>query len=274
MLRIAKKWIAGTKIEDAIKDAKKANSRGIGAVLNYLGEDIRDNELAEKHTEEYLRLQNEIENNGIKGSVSLKLTQIGIILDTEKPRKRLERIVENGRNLKQYVWIDMESSKFTDATLSLYLDMLNLYSKVGLALQAYMKRTAADLEKVIEKGGSVRLVKGAYKESSDIVFSKRNEIRKNYKILMERLFKSGVYFAIATHDKLLIDRALEISDGRKGGFEFEFLKGIRDELKNELVSKGYTVSEYIPYGDDWYPYSMRRMSEHPSNIILLLRSLV
>ncbi len=274
ILRIAKRWIAGTRLEDAIKDAKKANSRGVGAVINYLGEDITEDSVAESHTNEYLRLQNEIHNQGIRGCVSLKLTQLGLILDREKARRRLEKIVENGAKLKQYVWIDMEGSKFTDVTLYLYLAVLESYGNTGVALQAYLRRTQDDMERIISKGGMVRLVKGAYRESSEIAFSKRTEIRKNYEKLMERLFSSGIYFAVATHDKHLIDRAIELSKEKKEGFEFELLKGIREELKDELVSSGYTVSEYLPYGENWYPYSKRRIYEHPSNIMLLIRSLI
>lgn len=274
ILRIAKRWIAGTTLEDAIKDAKKANSRGVGAVINYLGEDITEDSVAESHTKEYLRLQNEIYNQGIKGCISLKLTQLGLILDKEKARNRLERIAENGSKLKQYVWIDMESSKFTDVTLYLYLAVLESYDNTGVALQAYLRRTQEDIERIITKGGMVRLVKGAYRESREIAFSRRTEIRKNYEKLMERLFNSGIYFAVATHDKYLIDKAIELSNEKKEGFEFEFLKGIREELKDDLVSRGYTVSEYLPYGENWYPYSKRRIYEHPSNIMLLIRSLI
>jgi proline dehydrogenase len=274
ILRIAKRWIAGTRIEDAIKDAKKANSKGIDVVINYLGEDIMEERIAEKHAQEYINLQNKIKNEGIRGCVSLKLTQLGILIKIETAKKRLERIIENGENLNQYVWIDMEGSKLTDLTLSIYLEMLEKHSKIGVALQAYLKRTANDMEKIIERGGMVRLVKGAYKESKEIVFETRAEIRRNYQKLMERLFESGIYFAVATHDQKLIEKAIELSNIKKKGFEFEFLKGIRDDIKTHLAKEGYKVSEYLPYGENWYPYSKRRISEHPSNLILLLRSIV
>lgn len=273
ILKIAKRWIAGTSLEDVIKCAKKANSSGIKAVVNYLGEDIEEDSVAEQHKNEYIRLQNVMESEKINGCVSLKLTQIGLLKDAEKAKQRLESIIINGESKKQYVWIDMESSKFTDETIKIYLDLAKTHSRTGIALQAYLKRTEEDIEKIIQSNGMIRLVKGAYHENKDIVITGRERIRKNYLKLMERLFGSGIYFAVATHDQFLIDKAISLATD-KSKFEFEFLKGIRDEIKKKLVSEGYNVAEYIPYGQNWYPYSIRRIEEHPSNIILLLRSII
>ncbi|HEV2227116.1 MAG TPA: proline dehydrogenase family protein, partial [Nitrososphaerales archaeon] len=172
------------------------------------------------------------------------------------------------------LWLDMEGSKFTDATFKTYLAARERHQGVGVALQAYLRRSEADLKTILDAGGKVRIVKGAYRESHDIVYPTKKEVTDNFAKLMGILFERGEGFAIGTHDTLLIDKAKKLADSSHTNFRFELLKGIRDELKDELVKSGYHVHEYLPYGDSWYAYSKRRIKEHPSNIWLLLRSLV
>ena len=167
----------------------------------------------------------------------------------------------------------MEGSKLTDKTLELYLRLLEKHSNVGVALQAYLRRSEKDLSILLDRGAKVRLVKGAYREDRQVAFPSRQQVSENYSRLMRLLFDRGEGFTIATHDSRLIDEARQISASRGAKFGFAMLRGIRDELKAELVSSGYRVTDYIPYGDQWYPYSVRRMKEHPSNVWLLLRSL-
>jgi len=162
----------------------------------------------------------------------------------------------------------------TRKTIEIYLALLEKHKNVGIALQAYMRRSEADLSALLDRGGRVRLVKGAYREGRDVVYPNREEVRKNYSRLMHALFERGDNFTIATHDSALIEEAKRLSDSHHVKFEFAMLRGIRDELKSELVRSGYRVVEYIPYGDQWYAYSIRRMKEHPSNVWLLLRSLL
>ena len=274
ILPLAKRWIAGVDMRSAIDDAKKANSKGIGAILNFLGEDIKDETTADAHASEYLMLQQSISDGGIDGFVSLKLTQLGLGADDEGMRTRLERIASNADRLRQLLWIDMEGSAFTEVTVRTYVALHEKHPGTGVALQAYARRSEADLKSILDAGGKVRLVKGAYKESRDFVYPTRDEVRGNFSRLMEVLFERGDGFAIGTHDSVLIDRAKPLAESKHVEFRFELLKGIRDELKTDLVKSGYKVSEYLPYGDSWYAYSKRRISEHPSNIWLLLRSLV
>lgn len=274
VLRIAKRWISGADLESAVKDSKRANSKGLGVVVNFLGEDIADASMADSSTDEYLRLQQAIADNGIRGLPSVKLTQLGLVLGKEATSGRLERIAANSERLNQWLWVDMEGSKFTEDTIELYQSAHEKHGHLGLAVQSYLKRSETDLKSLLDKEAKVRLVKGAYHESHDLVYSTRREIRNNFTKLMGMLFERGDHFAIGTHDSVLVNAAKKMAESKHVDFEFEFLKGIREDLKPELVSSGYKVSEYLPYGDRWYAYSKRRMTEHPSNVWLLIRSLV
>lgn len=274
LLRVAGRWIAGTDLESAMVDAKKANEKGLGAIVNYLGEEITDPSVAEAHLAQYLRLQETMKSEGVRGFVSVKLTQFGLGMDEGGARNRLEKAVVNSERLGQQLWMDMEGSKFTDKTLQMYLEVLDSHKQVGVALQSYLRRSESDLKGLLDRGGRVRLVKGAYREPPEVAFPSRREVTANYSSLMKILFERGDHFAIATHDGEMVDEAKRLAGSSHADFEFEMLKGIRDDLKKELVSSGYKVSEYLPYGEEWYPYSKRRLSEHPSNVLLLLRSLV
>ncbi len=270
--KIAKRWISGKEVGEALEVAKGLNRKGMGAILNYLGEDVIERPIAESHAEEYFALQRLITDNRMDACVSVKLTQIGLRIDEKLAEEKAELLASQAETLNQMLWLDMEGSKFTERTLEIYHSLLGRHDNVGLALQAYMKRSEADLKSLIGWGGRVRLVKGAYREPPDLVYESRNEVRNNYSKLMRTLFEKGDNFAIGTHDSVLIDEARELAKSHRPKFEFEMLKGIRDELKMELVHEGYRVVDYIPYGDQWYDYSMRRIREHPSNIWLLLRS--
>jgi len=274
LLRVARRWIAGVDLDTAMKDAKAANIKGIGVVVNFLGEEIKDSATSEAQVQEYLKLQNAISTNSINGFASVKLTQLGLGTDDEGAKRRLEAIAANAETHGQQLFVDMESSSLVDRTLSIYLDRLSKYRGMGLAFQSYLRRSKADLGPLLDKGARIRLVKGAYRESKDVVFPSRKEINQNFTDLMKLLFERGENFAIATHDGVLVEEAKKMAESKHVEFRFEMLKGIRNDLKAELVASGYKVSEYLPYGDRWMAYSKRRVTEHPSNIWLLLRSLV
>ena len=274
LLRLAKHWISGVDLDSALADAKKANSKGMGVVVNFLGEEITDPAIAESHAGEYLRLQQRISEEGIRGFASVKLTQLGLGADDAGAADRLERITANSERFNQALWIDMEGSSVTERTLSMYLTSLSKHRNLGIVLQSYMRRSESDLPKLLDAGAKVRLVKGAYRESREVVYSSRKEVSASFSRLMGMLFDKGNGFAIATHDSALVEEARKLAESKHVDFEFEMLKGIRDELKGDLVKSGYRVSEYLPYGDRWFAYSKRRITEHPSNILLLLRSMV
>jgi proline dehydrogenase len=274
LLRVARRWIAGVDMDSAIQDALAANKKGIGVIINFLGEEIDDPATADAQVQEYLRLQKAVSSNSVKGFTSVKLTQLGLAADEKGAVGRLEKIASNAESLGQSFFVDMESSAVTSKTIEIYLDSLSRHPRVGLALQAYMRRSGDDLKALLDRGAKIRLVKGAYREPADVVYRSRREVSSNYTQLMKMLFERGDDFAIATHDSELVDAARKMAESKHVDFRFEMLKGIRNELKEELVKSGYKVSEYLPYGDQWFAYSRRRMTEHPSNVWLLLRSLV
>jgi proline dehydrogenase len=273
VFRIAKRWIAGKDMAAGLAAAKEANGKGFDTLLNFLGEDVTDATVVDHQTTEYVDLQKAIGAGGIKGAVSVKLTQLGLLIDPSQAEETLSGLSSGASTLGQELWLDMESSKFTDQTIQMYQRLLPKNKNVGLALQAYMRRSGDDLGPLLDSGAMIRLVKGAYRESNQVIYPSRRQVSDNYSNLMHRLFERGNNFTIATHDSALIDEARKLSDSSHAKFAFGMLRGIRDELKVELVASGFRVVDYIPYGDQWYEYSIRRMREHPSNIWLLLRSL-
>jgi proline dehydrogenase len=274
VFRLAKHWIAGTTADAALVEAADANRRGLDVALNYLGEEVTEATEADANVSEYMNLQKAISEKGIRGHVSVKLTQFGLLVDEQSARRRFGQVLENARALHQELYVDMEGSSVLERTLQIYTDALSSYDMVGIALQAYLRRSGSDLEGLLDKGARVRLVKGAYNEPPELVFKTRREISENFAVLMESLFKRGKDFLIATHDPALIRKGKELAGSNQARFEFQMLKGIQDGLKVELVRDGFRVGEYLPYGASWWAYSKRRVTEHPSNIILLIRSLV
>jgi len=260
-------------LEDAIEAAHDANSRKLHVILNRLGEHTPDRRRIEEYTQEYLRLLDTANEQEVDGTISVKPSQLGLAVDPALFRANLETILGRAEQSNSFVWLDMENSPYTEATLRVYVELLAEHPALGVCLQANLKRTQKDLQDLLTNGGKVRLVKGAYPEDSSIAYKKRSSIDSNYKQLMEMLFKEGNDFAIATHDTKIIEEAERLNKENNKQFEFAMLKGIRDDLKEKLIGQGYRVSEYIPYGPEWYNYSKRRIRERKRNILLLLRSI-
>jgi len=271
----ARRWIAGKDMEAALAKAKEANAKGLGTILNFLGEDVTDPGVAESHFEEYVKLQRAIGDAGIDGCASVKLTQFGLgVLEDSAVLEKAGQLVEEAQGMGRMLWLDMEGSAVTTRTLQIYSKLLEAHKNVGVALQAYLRRSEDDLMRLMDIGAKVRLVKGAYREPSDIVFHSRQQVTENYIKLMRTLFERGQGFAVATHDSRPIEEAERLHESTPNTkFEFEMLRGIRDDLKLKLAKAGHRVVDYMPYGEEWYPYSVRRIKEHPSNIWLLLRSI-
>jgi proline dehydrogenase len=278
VLKLAKHWVAGSTLDEAISYAINANSLNINAIINYLGEHVTDREEVKINVNEYIRLVDAIHDNSIRASISLKLTQIGLDMSNEECLSNVKRIVEHAYRYNIFTWIDMEAFKYYEDTVSIYLNMLKLYKGyIGLAYQAYIRDSSLDIMRILEAKGVIRLVKGAYREDKSIVYRSKRQVDNNFRRLMRILFKHANRFAIATHDKSIIDEAIELSsmyDKDKDRVEFQMLKGIRDDLKVELVKQGYRVAEYIPYGSNVSSYAMRRLKERPTNLLLLARSLL
>jgi proline dehydrogenase len=223
-----------------------------------------------------------LESSRIDGCISVKPTQLGLRIAYGESLYNFRQIARKTKSLDRFMWIDIESIQFVEDTISIYLELLRDYKHTtGVAIQSYLKRSSSDLLHLMEQGANVRLVKGAYSEDKHIAFQSMEKINSNFSKLMKMLFEysntNDNIFAIATHDPKLIDEAIVLSkeydiDSRK--FEFQFLMGIQGEMKENLVKRGFRVSEYIPYGNQWLPYSMRRIRERKRNILLLARSLL
>ena len=269
LFRIAKQWIAGDTMDEALKSACQANENDMTAIINRLGEHITSKAQIDQMISEYLNLVANLHKYKISGGISVKPTQVGLTSNLEECLNNFKVIIEKSTLSQSFVWIDMESSEYTDDTIKIYQSLFEKYERLGLAIQANLKRTEKDLSLLLKRGAKIRLVKGAYRENKKIAYKTRHEVDENYKKLMTVLFRDGNEFGIATHDSTLIELAINLSKKYERKFEFQMLKGIRDEMKPVLISQGYSVSEYIPYGTNWLPYSIRRLKERKRNILLL-----
>ena len=274
LFKIAKKWIAGDTIDDALLSAKTAYQMKRHVIINKLGEYHTTKKQVQESIDDYQKIANSFRRWKIRGAISVKPTQIGLSISQKQCYKSLEEIIQNMSAAHVFVWLDMESSEHTDETIELYSSFFSKYERLGIALQANLKRTEDDLNYLMGLGAKIRLVKGAYREKSSISFRTKEDVDKNYIKLMTILFKKGNEFAIASHDNTVIKKAKALSKKYPRKFEFEFLKGIREEIKPDLIRKGFVVSDYIPYGTNWLEYSIRRIKERKRNILLLGNSLI
>jgi len=281
----ASRFVAGTKIEDAIRAIRELNANNINVTLDHLGENTSTPEEASDATSEILNTLDEIKKDGARANVSIKLSQIGLGLDEKLCAENLERILSRAQVHGNFVRIDMEDTPYTDKTLSLFSQMRKKgYQGVGIVLQSYLYRTEADARKLLEDHSQIRLVKGAYQEPADKAFPKKADVDANYdlltKIMMDAALAAGSpkvssdglfppIPAIATHDEKRIEFAKQYAAKvglPREAFEFQMLYGIRRDLQDQLVKEGYPVRVYVPFGTHWYPYFMRRLAERPANI--------
>jgi len=274
LFQVAKHWIAGETYEQAMERAGQANAGKMLGIINLLGEDIRVREETNAATTEYLEILKAIDARKIRSCISIKPTQLGLSIDKKLFEDNMNSILSAAKSLGNFVWMDIEGSPYTADTIDSYLEFRKRFDNVGVAIQAYLKRSEEDVNRILDAKGMIRLVKGAYNESPKIAFKRKNQINENFSKLMRLMFERGQGFAIATHHEKLIEEAAELSKSRQVNFEFEMLMGIRDKKKIDLAERGYRMSEYIPYGKGWWAYSVRRIREHKSNILLLARSLL
>ena len=274
LFQVAKHWIAGETYEQAMERAGQANAGKMLGIINLLGEEIRVREETNAATTEYLEILKAIDARKIRSCISIKPTQLGLSIDKKLFEDNMNSILSAAKSLGNFVWMDIEGSPYTADTIDSYLEFRKRFDNVGVAIQAYLKRSEEDVNRILDAKGMIRLVKGAYNESPKIAFKRKNQINENFSKLMRLMFERGQGFAIATHHEKLIEEAAELSKSRQVDFEFEMLMGIRDKKKIDLAERGYRMSEYIPYGKGWWAYSVRRIREHKSNILLLARSLL
>lgn len=264
--RFAKRYVAGETLTHAVAKVRELNGLGAMATLDVLGEEVREPERAREFTEECVRVLETIEREGIDSNLSIKPTMFGLKIDEALCHENVERIVGRAKELGNFVRIDMEDATTTDATLRIYRDLHGRYGNVGCVLQAYMRRTLADVAALPAEGANVRLCKGIYIEPRPIAWKGYETVRHNFVAALERLIAQGVYVGIATHDELLVCAAEALID-RYGlapeRYEFQMLLGVDEELRNLLIDRGHRLRIYTPYGREWYAYSMRRLRENP-----------
>ena len=281
LFKIARNWVSGNTYGDALSSARISNAKGISAILNFLGEDTTDERVILQTVNEYIMLLDLLESNSLDGCISIKPTQVGLRIGVDSCLFNLRQIAKKARGLDKFMWLDIESYPFVEDTIAIYLKLLRDYKEIGVAIQSYLKRSSSDLLHLLEQNANIRLVKGAYTGNDEIAFRSMDKINSNFSDLMRMVFNSdgkhNAVFAIATHDPRLINEAIELSrkfGTEKSKFEFQLLKGISDEMKTSLVKQGFRVCEYIPYGNQWLRYSVRRIKERKRNILLLARSLI
>jgi proline dehydrogenase len=274
--KVASQYIAGESLADAVTAVRNLNQQGLMATVDVLGEFTSDRSEVDRNVSKYLELIDAIVQEKIDANVSVKLTALGLSIDEKFGRAHLQRIVEAAAERSIFVRIDMEDSPHTTQTLAVY-DELRRSFRVGVAIQAYLRRSIDDVMRLIEGGAAnFRLCKGIYVEAEAIAFKGRQEIRDNFIALLDRMFAGGAYVGIATHDEVLVAKSEELI--RKHGlkrdqYEFQMLLGVRHDLRSSILSRGHRVRTYVPFGDAWYGYSTRRLKENPQIAGYVVKSL-
>ncbi len=275
--RVSSRFVAGFGEDDAMRVTHDLHRRGFAVSLDSLGESVRTEEAARKAAAVYHRLLDRIAVERLNANVSVKLTGVGMDVSPELAGSTMQGIVAHAAQVGTFVRIDMEGTPYTEATLALTEGLHRTYpGAVGTVLQAYLYRTEQDTTRLLSQGIRIRLCKGAYKEPPTLAIPKKGDVDANYIRLMTMMLPSGVFCGIATHDPAMVqatERFAEEHRIAKSAFEFQMLYGVRRDLQLDLLSRGYGVRVYLPFGTDWYPYFMRRLAERPANVLFLLKNL-
>jgi proline dehydrogenase len=272
--RVATRFVAGESLDDAVRVTRELNARGFLVSLDHLGEHVSDARLAAQARDHYLACIERIAAEGLQANISVKLTQLGLGLDDRLAEESLRALAGRAVAAGTTVTVDMEESALTQVTVDLYCRVQAGHGNLGLALQAYLHRTPADLARVMPLGGHLRLCKGAYDEPDEVAVRRRDQVDDAFRALLGDLMAGeGIRPAVATHDHRMVAAARELARTRKSPFEFQMLYGVRPSLQAELVEAGYPLRVYVPYGESWYPYLTRRMAERPANFWFFARAL-
>jgi proline dehydrogenase len=274
--RLSARFVAGKTLEDALAVCLKVRAEGITASLDYLGENVTSLGEAAACRDTYLGMLAAMKNAGLEPNVSLKLTQFGIDLSEPVCERNVDALIETAAAIGGFVRIDMESSAYTDRTLGIVTRLHERHNACGTVIQAYLRRSAKDIETLEYRRIRVRLCKGAYLEHHDEAFPDKADVDRNYLALAKSLLTRGEYPAIATHDERIVNAIERFATDNKiarDRFEFQMLYGIRRDLQRRLVKEGYRLRLYIPFGEAWYPYFMRRLAERPANLFFFARNL-
>ena len=270
-------YVAGETIEEVLGYIKTINNNGFSATVDILGEHVSDVNTSFEITTDYCQLYDRINQLSLDCNLSIKPTHLGLELSLDTALKNFDTIINKAKENSNFLRLDMESSLYTDNTFKIYDYCKKKYPHVGVVLQAYLKRSIKDAEILAEPGFSARICKGIYKEKSEIAYQNQNEIRENFLRLVEIMIQKKAYACYATHDQHLIDRIIEIINDRKlntDQFEFQVLYGVpMDGRLEELVNNGYKVRVYVPFGSEWYEYSLRRLKENPNIVGYIIKNL-
>lgn len=279
--RAALRFVAGETIDDAIAAIRALNAEGILATVDHLGENVESEADARRAVDDYLAVLDRIGKDSVQSHASLKLTQLGLDIGVEFCRDNVARIVGKAKEIDTFIRIDMESSDYTARTLDVYYSLCHEFDNVGIVIQSYLYRSKDDIAELCQAGANVRLCKGAYDEPHDRAYPHKADVDASYVALTHMLLSEaararGAYAAIATHDPKMIGAAkayIAEHDVPRDRYEFQMLYGIRRDLQQQLAAEGFTVRVYVPYGNEWYPYFMRRLAERPANMWFILRNL-
>jgi proline dehydrogenase len=275
--RLSSRFVAGSQLDDALAACRKIRADGIAATLDYLGENVNSLDEAAACRDMYLRILHAMHAAGLQSNVSIKLTQFGLDISESACGENVAALVKAAAAIGGFVRVDMESSRYTDRTLALVARLHREYGACGTVIQAYLRRSARDIERLEKDRIRVRLAKGAYLEPPEIAFDAKSRVDRNYLELARSLLTTGEYPAIATHDEQIIVEVKNFVTSQRiarDRFEFQMLYGIRRDLQRRLVREGYRLRLYIPFGEAWYPYFMRRLAERPANLLFFARHLL
>jgi len=266
--RVARRYIAGTTLADGVRTVKRLNEAGMMTTMDLLGEDVRDGREAQVVRENILPILRTISQNKLNSNVSIKPTQLGLSIDKELGCRNIRAVLEEAQTLGNFVRIDMEDAQTTDTTLEMYRRLRSEgYTNTGVVIQSYLHRSETDVRSLVKEGANIRLCKGIYNESPSIAFKDRQEIRNNFLKLLQIILEGGSYVGIATHDDVLIDGAFDLIQKlglKPAQYEFQMLLGVREARRDEIVRAGHRLRVYVPYGEQWYAYSTRRLKENPA----------
>jgi len=274
---VSRRFVAGEVVDDAIEATRVLNKELMHVSLDHLGENVSDAKEARSADQDYIAILDRIKQASVDANISIKLTALGLDISQELCEQNVCRILEHAQQVPIFVRIDMEGSAYTEQTIDITLRMHKQYEHVGTVIQSCMHSSKKDVEQLITQGVRVRLVKGAYKEPKEVAFQQKSEVDHNFIRLMTMLLQRGNYPAIATHDEAIINATCKFARDNgisKSAFEFQMLYGIRRDLQQKLVSQGYNMRIYVPYGSQWYPYLMRRMAERPANLLFVMSNAI
>ncbi len=272
----AKRYIAGVKLQDAVNAVKELNAKGILATMDVLGEAVSTKKESEEAKKECLEVLDTIQKNKLNANLSLKPTQLGLAIDEQFCYEQVVEILERAKSYNNFVRIDMEDSPFTDVTIKLFNRVREKYDNVGIVVQAYLKRTLNDVKLLDKSGTNYRLCKGIYVEPAEIAYKEYQKVRENYLDILRQMLDDGNYVGIATHDDYLVESAYKILKEKNIGkdkYEFQMLFGVKESLRDKINANGHKLRIYVPFGEHWYKYSIRRLQENPNMAWYIFKSL-